>query len=215
MFQRRIKLSSLDRIRNIVWPRSGWRRSLRYSAYRIARLPGTPHSIASGFAIGAAVAFMPIMGVHFILSAIFSMVTRSSVAASLLGTLVGNPWTFPFIWLWLYTFGNWILGLNSSVDSLHLNITVVWDFVILGVNYLGTGIILNHWNTGDQMMLEKFWYSIKEIIWPMTVGCIPTSLIIWILFYFPIYRAIVMYRNNKNNRRKRIYEKKAGKINEF
>ena len=33
-----------------------------------------------------------------------------NLIASALGTAVGNPWTFPFIWAWIYTVGYWILG---------------------------------------------------------------------------------------------------------
>lgn len=91
MFRRRIKPSSFQRVRNVVWPRGGWRRSSQYFAHRVARLPGSPYSIASGFAIGAAVSFSPFIGFHFVIATLVSLLTRSNVVASLLGTVVGNP----------------------------------------------------------------------------------------------------------------------------
>ena len=207
MFRRRIKPTSFERIRNVLWPRGGWRRSSRYFAHRVARLPGTPYSIASGFAIGAAVSFTPFIGFHFVLSALFSILTRSNLVASLLGTIVGNPWTFPFIWLWLYTCGNWILGTDLATDTVHFNMAVLWDFVVMGLNYIGGGLIFGHWDTADQIALARLWESIVDIIWPMMVGCVPTSLVVWMLFYFPVRRAVVIYRHNRILRRMKTSER--------
>ncbi|MHC8493753.1 DUF2062 domain-containing protein [Thalassospira sp. SM2505] len=207
MFRRRVKPSSLQKIRNVVWPRGGWRRSSQYFAHRVARLPGTPYSIASGFAIGAAVSFTPFIGFHFVISALISLITRSNVVASLLGTIVGNPWTFPFIWLWLYTCGNWILGANETSNAVHFDMAVLWDFVVLGVSYIGGGLIFGRWDPADHETLGHLWISIVDIIWPMLVGCVPTSIIVWALFYFPVRRAVIIYRHNRILRRMKKTER--------
>ncbi|WP_336081140.1 DUF2062 domain-containing protein [Thalassospira sp. CH_XMU1448-2] len=207
MFRRRVKPSSLQKIRNVVWPRGGWRRSSQYFAHRVARLPGTPYSIASGFAIGAAVSFTPFIGFHFVISALISLITRSNVVASLLGTIVGNPWTFPFIWLWLYTCGNWILGANETSNAVHFDMAVLWDFVVLGVSYVGGGLIFGRWDPADHETLGHLWISIVDIIWPMLVGCVPTSIIVWALFYFPVRRAVIIYRHNRILRRMKKTER--------
>lgn len=207
MFRRRIKPSSLQRVRNAVWPRGGWRRSSQYFAHRVARLPGSPYSIASGFAIGAAVSFSPFIGFHFVLATLLSFLTRSNVVASLLGTIVGNPWTFPFIWLWLYTSGNWILGGHASSSSVHFDMAVLWEFVVLGLNYVGGGLIFGNWDVSDHTALSQLWASIVDIIWPMVVGCIPTTIVVWMLFYFPIRRAVVIYRHNRILRRMKKTER--------
>jgi len=207
MFRRRIKPSSFERVRNVVWPRGGWRRSSQYFAHRVARLPGTPYSIASGFAVGAAVSFTPFIGFHFVLSALISLLVRSNMVASLLGTVVGNPWTFPFIWLWLYTCGNWILGVDESAVAVHFNMAVLWDFVVLGLSYVGGGLIFGHWDAADHATLGQLWHGMVDIIWPMLVGCIPTTIVIWVLFYFPVYRAVVIYRHNRILRRMKKTER--------
>ncbi|MEK9845567.1 DUF2062 domain-containing protein [Thalassospira sp.] len=207
MFRRRIKPSSLQRVRNVVWPRGGWRRSSQYFAHRVARLPGTPYSIASGFAIGAAVSFTPFIGFHFVVSALISLLTRSNVVASLLGTVVGNPWTFPFIWLWLYTCGNWMLGVDESSVAVHFDMAVLWDFVVLGLSYVGGGLIFGHWDPADHQTLGQLWSSIVDIIWPMLVGCVPTSIVVWALFYFPVRRAVIIYRHNRILRRMKKSER--------
>ena len=66
MFQRRRQLRPHHRLRNFFWPTSGFRRSFSYLWHRIARLPGTPHAIAAGFAFGAAISFTPFIGGHFL-----------------------------------------------------------------------------------------------------------------------------------------------------
>lgn len=191
----------------MVWPRGGWRRSSQYFAHRVARLPGTPYSIASGFALGAAISFTPFIGFHFLLSALLSILTRSNVVASLLGTVVGNPWTFPFIWLWLYTCGNWILGVDESAAGVHFNMAVLWEFVVQGLSYIGAGLIFGHWDSTAHETLGQLWDSIVDIIWPMLVGCVPTSLVVWMLFYFPVRRAVVIYRHNRILRRMKKSER--------
>ena len=205
MFRQRIKPSCFKRICNLVWPNSGWSRYSRYLAYRIARLPGTASSIASGFSIGAAVSFMPFIGFHFILAVILSILTRSNIVASLLGTIIGNPWTFPFIWLWIYTVGNWILGAQEPIYSTNFNMSALWDFIIIGMGYLGKGLFFNYWNIETQALLQKLWDIIYEMIFPMIIGCLPTSLIIWILFYFPIRKSVIIYRKNRINKKRRYY----------
>jgi uncharacterized protein (DUF2062 family) len=110
MFRRRIQHGWHRRIRDLFWPRSGWRRSSTYVAHRIGRLPGTSYSIAAGFACGAAVSFTPLIGFHFVLAAMLALIVRGNLLASALGTVVGNPWTFPGIWLATYRLGSMVLG---------------------------------------------------------------------------------------------------------
>ncbi len=112
-----------SRARNLVWPQSGWRRASRYLAHRVRRLPGTPYAIAAGFACGAAVSMTPFPGFHFLLAGLLAWAIGGSILASAIGTAVGNPWTFPFIWIWIYQSGSWLLG-NTEVltaDEISLN----------------------------------------------------------------------------------------------
>ena len=105
MFRRRHKTSIAHRASDIVWPRLGWRRYMRYMLHRLARLPGTPHNIAAGFACGVAMSFTPLVGVHILLALFLSWLIGGSLFSAIIGTIVGNPWTFPFIWLWIYNLG--------------------------------------------------------------------------------------------------------------
>ncbi|MCK5621488.1 MAG: DUF2062 domain-containing protein, partial [Alphaproteobacteria bacterium] len=105
MFRRRKQQPVHHKVGNLIWPQIGFRRSMTYVWHRVGRLHGTPHSIAGGFAAGAAVSFTPFVGSHFVLAVLISWLTRGNIVAGLLGTAIGNPWTFPFIWLWIYELG--------------------------------------------------------------------------------------------------------------
>ena len=110
MFKRRKPRPALQRLFDAVWPKGGWRRSGTYVAHRLRRLPGTPYRIAAGFASGAAISFTPFIGLHFILAVVLALVLRGNLIAAAIGTVVGNPWTFPIIWLWIYSLGTWLIG---------------------------------------------------------------------------------------------------------
>lgn len=127
LFDRRHKPSIVSRARNLVWPRSGWRRTYRYFAHRVRRIPGTPYAIAAGFACGAAISMTPFPGFHFILSALLAWAIGGSILGSALGTAVGNPWTFPFIWIWIYQSGSWILGRSEVLSADTINMNYLFD----------------------------------------------------------------------------------------
>lgn len=181
MFKRRSKRQVHHHLREAVWPTIGWRRSVDYIKHRVGRLPGTPYSIAAGFAWGAAVSCTPFMGLHIIASAIGAWITRSSVLAAALGTLVGNPWTFPLIWAWIYALGVWILGRDPiELNYENLNLTYLYD---------------------------HFW----AIFVPMMVGGVPTALVVWAAFFFPLRAMVSKYQLI---RRARIAAKKNRAISE-
>ena len=104
----------LGAIREFLWPRMGWARAGRYYMYRVRRLTATPHAIAIGFACGAFASFTPFMGFHLLLCIGLAYVLRGHLVASVIGTVVGNPLTFPMIWLATYNFGKEILGVSGS-----------------------------------------------------------------------------------------------------
>ncbi|MGE4221586.1 MAG: DUF2062 domain-containing protein, partial [Alphaproteobacteria bacterium] len=93
MFRRRRQPPLVQRLFNIVWPSIGWRRSGRYLWLRLQRMPASPYSIASGFACGAAISVTPLLGMQFLLSAIWALAIRGNVLAAAIGTFLLNPWT--------------------------------------------------------------------------------------------------------------------------
>lgn len=106
MFARRTKIHPLKQIREFLWPSMGWARTLRYYECRLLRIKDTDSSIARGLSFGASISFTPLPGTHIVSAAALSWITRSNMVASVLGTLVGNPWTFPLMWWAAYKIGD-------------------------------------------------------------------------------------------------------------
>lgn len=179
MFRRKHPLPRHRRLKEYVWPTQGFRRSTIYIAHRLGRLPGTPYRIAAGFACGAAVSFTPFIGLHFVLAAVLALVMRGNFIASAIGTVVGNPWTFPFIWAWIYTLGVWILGDDMATQ-------LPQDF---SAHYIV-----------DHPLL---------VLWPMTVGGIPTAIVAWFVFYWPAQVMVTQYQAARRRRiRKRVIRRR-------
>ncbi len=168
MFGRRHPLPIYRRVREFAWPSGGWHRASLYIAHRVRRLPGTPYRIAAGFACGAAISFTPFIGFHFVGAALLSILLRGSLLASAIGTVVGNPWTFPFIWAWIYALGQWLLG-GEVVSELP---------VVLSLTYIFERPL--------------------DVLWPMTVGGVPTSVAAWFAFFWPVRGAVAEYQHARS-----------------
>ena len=96
----------------VLAPRKGFWRGFDYIGKRMRRLPDSPHKIALGFACGAMASFTPFFGLHFVVAAGLAWLVRGNFLASVFGTVVGNPLTFPFISAASLWTGRWILGLR-------------------------------------------------------------------------------------------------------
>lgn len=111
MFVRDQKPSKWKMIKEFIYPDMGYWRTLKYMYYRVVRLSDHTSKIAAGLAIGAAISFSPLMGTHFVQSLALAHIFRVNYLASMVGTFVGNPWTFPFLWVAGYELGVQILQL--------------------------------------------------------------------------------------------------------
>ncbi len=176
MFRRREERTWVDAVINFFWPRSGWRRSGRYFYHRLARLPGTPYSVAAGFACGGAISFTPFVGLHFIISAALAWAIRGNIFAAILGTAVGNPWTFPFIWVSTYRLGCAMLGMdpNLVVDTFSL-----------------------------PFLLNSPVDTLVPLLAPMLAGSIPLGFLVWLAIYAPLRVLIGEYKQVRKRRLKK------------
>lgn len=134
MFRRRKPRTSLQSVREFFWPSMGWSRFYQYIKNRVIRLGDTPRNIGLGLAFGAAASFSPFMGTHIIQAIILCFIFRANILAAPIGTLVGNPSTFPFIWfISLYT-GLWIcriFGIEAdSALTADLSLPHVWEYTL-------------------------------------------------------------------------------------
>jgi uncharacterized protein (DUF2062 family) len=189
MFARRHPLPIHRRIREFAWPNRGWHRASLYIAHRVRRLPGTPYRIAAGFACGAAISFTPFIGFHFVVAALLAVILRGSVVASLIGTAVGNPWTFAVIWPSIYKLGRWILGESPVVaQSQEPDFISLFTGLIRALLEFDLAYIIDH---------------VSPVLWPMTVGGIPIALIVWFAFFWPVRGAVAEYQHARYRRRRR------------
>lgn len=173
MFERREKQSKTKRAREFLWPSMGWIRVLQYYRHRMGRLPGSAYYVAAGFASGVAISFTPFVGLHMLLSLLLAKVLRASFIASAFGTIIGNPWTFPFIWVLVYKVGTFLIGEGVGVEMPE-NLT--FDFV---------------------------WNHKLDILLPMTVGAIPLSIMAWMVAFFSIHGIIDRYKTRRMRRLKK------------
>ncbi len=99
---------------------------LSYYKLRLARLPGSNYAISSGFACGSMVSFTPLLGLHFILAVIFAFLIRGNFIAALIGTVIGNPITFPFIWGLIYKVGTYV----TNIQHVNIGSKINFDMII-------------------------------------------------------------------------------------
>ena len=108
--------------RNLV---SKLNRIISYYKLRLARLPDSNYAISSGFACGAMVSFTPLLGFHFVLAVIFAYLIRGNFIAALIGTVVGNPLTFPFIWGLIYKIGTYVTNIKLEKITHEINFDMI------------------------------------------------------------------------------------------
>ncbi|HVV94370.1 MAG TPA: DUF2062 domain-containing protein [Hyphomicrobiales bacterium] len=120
LFRRRTPLTQSERLRAMVWPRTGFRRAILYRAKRLARVAASPHAVAAGAAAGAFAAFSPFFGFHYIIAATLAFVSRGSIIASAILTTAANPLTLPLFWTLSFWVGHLLLGGSEKFDAAKL-----------------------------------------------------------------------------------------------
>jgi uncharacterized protein len=194
VFRRRQPLTFLRSLRGFLWPRTGWRRAFVYYLKRLTRLSGTPHTIAAGFACGVMISFTPFVGLHILLGCLLALIVRGNFLAVAVGTLVGNPWTFPFIWLAGYELGKFVLGPDIAGAQ-----PMPWRLQELGA-YAGEAA-RQATTDGSMAMLHRLAADLSAIAKPVLVGGIPLGIAAGLLTYFPLVRAIAAYQDARRGRR--------------
>lgn len=188
LFQRRHPPHWLEVLRVALWPRRSWLRSGKYFAKRVLRLTASPHAIAAGIAAGALASFTPFVGFHFVLSFVLAYVIGGNMLAAALGTSVGNPLTFPFIW-----------AINYRVGSAILE----------------GGVKAHHDKEISANLFENSFDTIMPILKPMLVGSIPLGLLVGGTLYAVVYVTVRTYQTARQTRleaRRATRAVKAAKI---
>lgn len=164
MFRRRTERTPLQKVREFIFPASGYRRAALYLWRRLVRLNASPHTVAFGFAIGVYMSFSPFLGFHLGLSGLFAWLLRGNIAASMLGNFLGNPITYPFMWAGIYQVGALMLGNTPALNAI--------DLAALDFNS------------------TSFW----DVFMPFFVGSIPVGIVAGMIFYFPVRNGVARFQ---------------------
>ncbi len=198
IFKRRQKPSFFRRVREFVYPRKGFWRGFGYIGKRMRRLPDTPHRIALGFACGAFASFSPFFTLHFFVAAFFAWTLRANVLASLFGTIVGNPISFPAIATTSLWVGSVMLGRDpesATFDAIMEAFGAAFESAWGGVRgWFG------YEATGDASVLA-FLY---DVFLPYLVGGAVAGLLAGFLSYWilgPLVQAYQVTRQRRIERR--------------
>lgn len=179
------------RVREFFWPSMGPKRYAAYLARRTQRLRASPHAVAAGVASGAAVSIFPFIGFHFLLGFVLAFFTRGSMLAAAIGTALGNPVTFPFIFAATYNLGRLILPGDQRDAEALLAGTEMTDLM------------------GD--MFTDGLAGIWPVMQSMIVGAIPLS----IITYLAIYAAVrTLVTRARARRAIRLAAKRAAQVSE-
>lgn len=200
VFKRRKPLGWLAWLREMVYPRGGFRRATRYVIHRMSRLPDEPHRIARGIFAGSLVGFLPLPGLQFVAAWAAARLMRGNVLAALLGTFNTNPVTTPFFAVFAMTLGHWLLGVEAPLSAKEI-----------GRAFGRAGHDL--WRnieaifTDDRMQwggLIQFWH---DIYLPYFIGALIPGILISLVAYYitiPIVQAYQKARHAKaDDRRER------------
>ena len=193
-FGRKKKKRLIISIFNFIKIFFAFSRTKKYISLSIKRIKGTPQALSLGLATGIAVSFTPFIGLHALLAIFISWVIGGSMAAALIGTLFGNPWTFPFIWYFTFEIGQFInygfLSYDEEFSFKNIKKEISTLLVIL------KNIII----FANIPELEENFEKLKLIPF-MIVGSIPLVFITWILSYFSFLIIFKSYRKKvkKNN----------------
>ncbi|MEM7189812.1 MAG: DUF2062 domain-containing protein [Pseudomonadota bacterium] len=182
-------------------PRKGFWRGFGYIGKRMRRLPDSPHRIALGFACGAFVSFSPFFGLHFFLAAGLAWLVRGNVLAGLFGTIVGNPFTFPFISassLWL---GRWIMGGSESSSDFQ----AVSD--AFGKAFDSIWGTMKSWFGYGPTMVDGLVTFFHDVFLPYLIGGILPGLATAAVCYWTIGPVVAAYQDRRRRKLEEIQAK--------
>lgn len=189
IMKRRKPRGFLKKSREAFWPSMGWMRTFHYYRHRMFRKGDSSYEITAGLAMGAAISFTPFLGTHILQTIVLSWLVRASIVAGVVGTFIGNPWTYPFMFVAAYKLGVWLLMFSGFAvfDALPQDI-----------------IIAN----ADHEPWQFFMYMVEhpvKILLPLTVGGYLCAVVFWPLFYLLLYYPVRLAQLSyiRQHRRKR------------
>ena len=203
MFKRRERRSIFRFFYEVVFSLKGITRAIEYVGIRLKRIPDTPHKISLGMSCGIFASFTPLFGLHFLIAGLLSYLLRANVLASLIGTFIGNPITFPIITVFNLKLGEWILGSNeySSGDGGKI-FEGFLDFIFLIYKSLFTEGLIGE-NSVPRM--NEFLYG---VFIPYSIGGLILGISIAIISYLLLRPLVSTYQKKRDSLKARRLKKK-------
>lgn len=163
-----------------------------YYRHRIFRTGDSNYKVTAGLAVGAAVSFTPFLGTHILQAMFFSWGIRGSIVAGLIGTFIGNPWTYPVMFVAAYEVG--------------VRVCTFWGiqtFAVLPPDV----VIANADHEPWAFFLHMLAHPVK-ILLPLTVGGYICAIVFWPVFYALLYYPVRVARTTyiRKHRRRRGHE---------
>ncbi len=203
MFKRRERRSIFRFFYEVIFSLKGISRAIGYVGIRLKRIPDTPHKISLGMSCGIFASFTPLFGLHFLIAGLLSYVLRANVLASLIGTFIGNPITFPIITVFNLKLGERILGSNeySSGDGGKI-FEGFLDFIFLIYKSLFTEGSIGE-NSVPRM--NEFLYG---VFIPYSLGGLILGISVAIISYFLLRPLVSTYKKKRDSLKARRLKKK-------
>jgi hypothetical protein len=177
-------------LREQVYPRSGFRRAIRYVVYRMRRLPDQPHRVARGVFAGSVIGFLPLPGLQFLAAWGAARLVRGNVLAALLATFNTTPVTTPFFAVLAMTLGHWILGIEKPLSWEYISGATETAFGDLWFNLRSVfSAEVARWDG-----LAQFW---NEIYWPYFIGALGPAIAISCVAYYVTIPLVEAYQKAK------------------
>ena len=92
---------------------------------KIYRIRDFPEAVAIGLAWGVSISFTPLLGFHLIIIYLGTISMRGNLVAATVGSVIGNPWTFPFFFYFAYKLG--LTLFFSPLDNYEFKISFLID----------------------------------------------------------------------------------------
>jgi len=117
------------------------RQQIKRGAARLKELPGDPHYVAKGMAIGVFVSLTPTIPFHTVIALALAFIFRASKIAAAIGVWFSNPLTIPIFYFASYRAGSLLFGdlaacngvCESVTDLLKLGVEVALATIIGGI----------------------------------------------------------------------------------
>ena len=203
MFKRRERRSIFRFFYEVIFSLKGISRAIEYVGIRLKRIPDTPHKISLGMSCGIFASFTPLFGLHFLIAGLLSYLLRANVLASLIGTFVGNPITFPIITVFNLKLGEWILGSSeySSNDGGKI-FEGFLDFIFLIYKSFFTEGSIGENNVPR---INEF---LNGVFIPYSLGGLILGIFIAVVSYFLLRPLVATYQKKRSALKAKRFKKK-------